>query len=181
MLKKKERQMAKNVNPEMVQRLADVFRGLGATDPDSWARSQLEEGIGQLAHFVFLKQAWHSILDENKVDDWIKEAIRMGETYPASFREHLALALQKVLAHGVNAGELGSLIQLVQYQTLNELCFLLDDGGVASPVNSKDRAWPPIRWALHQVDEERQVIDHIGGLHEYSDGEPAHGRQSGFR
>jgi len=38
--------------------LAALFQKLGARDPDHWARSQVEEGVPQLARFLFLRQAW---------------------------------------------------------------------------------------------------------------------------
>jgi hypothetical protein len=40
-----------------LQELTELFARLGAPRPESWARSQLEEGIPQLARFVFLRQA----------------------------------------------------------------------------------------------------------------------------
>jgi hypothetical protein len=38
--------------------LAATFRKLGARDPEGWADSQVEEGIPQLARYLFLRQAW---------------------------------------------------------------------------------------------------------------------------
>ena len=41
--------------------LTEIFRKLGAEDPEDWARSQIREGIPQLARFLFLREAWRSI------------------------------------------------------------------------------------------------------------------------
>ena len=55
-------------------RLADIFRRLGADDPVGWARSQVDEGIPQLARFAFLKDAWAHVLDEDDAT-WIDREI----------------------------------------------------------------------------------------------------------
>lgn len=38
--------------------LAEEFRRLGAGDPEAWALSEVEDGIPQLARFVFLRRLW---------------------------------------------------------------------------------------------------------------------------
>ena len=38
---------------EQLQKLTQIFRDLGATDPESFASFQLKEGLPQLAHFFF--------------------------------------------------------------------------------------------------------------------------------
>src|SRR5579872_1632644 len=55
-----------------VRELSALFRKLGARNPESWARSQLEENIPQLARFLFLRQAWKLVIDEND-HGWISE------------------------------------------------------------------------------------------------------------
>src|SRR5262249_25800627 len=44
------------------QELTELFRKLGADDPAGWARSQIREGIPQLARYLFLRQAWRQVL-----------------------------------------------------------------------------------------------------------------------
>jgi hypothetical protein len=73
----------RKVDPGELQRLTEVFRQLGADDPHSYANSQLGEGIPQLAHFVFLKQAWSAIEDE-KDTSWIDKYIEWGKDPKAS-------------------------------------------------------------------------------------------------
>lgn len=46
------------IDASELRRLTDVFRQHGARDPESWARSQLGEGIPQLAIFCFTKALW---------------------------------------------------------------------------------------------------------------------------
>jgi hypothetical protein len=38
-----------------LKRLTEIFKEGGAIDPESWASSEIEEGIPQLARFNFLK------------------------------------------------------------------------------------------------------------------------------
>ena len=52
------------------EELTAVFRKLGARDPESWAGSQIREGINQLARFVFLRKAWSLIVKEDDAS-WI--------------------------------------------------------------------------------------------------------------
>jgi hypothetical protein len=50
---------------EMSEDLGDPterFRQLGAIDPESWARSETDEDIAQLARFVFLRQLWELVI-----------------------------------------------------------------------------------------------------------------------
>ena len=60
----------RKATPEEIQRLAEHFRAMGAFDPESWAKSQLEEGIPQYPRLVFLRQAWKSIIAEGDTS-WI--------------------------------------------------------------------------------------------------------------
>ena len=45
-------------NSKALSDLAHLFKIAGASDPEAWARSEVEEGIPQLARFLFLRQAW---------------------------------------------------------------------------------------------------------------------------
>jgi hypothetical protein len=38
--------------------LRDRFSELGADEPESWARSEIVEGIPQLARFLILRKLW---------------------------------------------------------------------------------------------------------------------------
>lgn len=167
---------------QSLARLTAVFRRLGADAPEEWASSEVEEGIPQLGHFVFLKQAWQSVIDEKQPNTWFNQVARNGKRDASSIWGQLSRALQALLSAGVTREQLARVIQLLQYQTLNEMCFLLDGGGFSSPINaSASEGVAPVRWCLLQVDDDANVVGRIDGLHEYSDGEPPNGRQSGFR
>lgn len=169
----------KTTDPDKLRRLTEVFRRLGAVDPKSWARSELEEGIPQLAHFVFLRQAWAGIVDERDVS-WIEESIEDGKDAPNTFWGRLGAALELMKERGVPAEAIVTVVQTMQYQLLGELCQLLDDGGSSSPINAGDD-WPRVSWGLFQLDEEDKPLAAIGGLHEYADCDDPSGREHGFR
>lgn len=57
-------QWLEDVDPETRARaesLRDLFGRLGATEPESWARSEVSEDIAQLGRFVFLNALWRQI------------------------------------------------------------------------------------------------------------------------
>lgn len=166
---------------EQLQKLSQVFRDLGATNPESFASSQLQEGIPQLAHFVFLKQAWENIIDLENIDLWFDHIAQLAEEYPRGLPRQIAEALTPIISKGVSREEIAKLIQLVQYDTLDKLCFMLDDGGFASPLNVRDEEWQPVRWSRIQVDDDGNFVAPISALHEYSNGESPDGKQTGFR
>lgn len=61
--------------PKDQNELAELFRELGAQDPDGWATSQMSEGINQLHRFLFLRQAWRRVVSESD-DAWIDQGMR---------------------------------------------------------------------------------------------------------
>jgi hypothetical protein len=153
-------------NPEELQRLAAVFRELGADDPEAWARSQLEEGIPQLAIYCFTRALWEGVVDEND-HDWIDRKIEWAKAHPRApcaqvgpaLQEMLAKGvIQEMLAKGVNPQAITDLARVMQYELLFHLCSLLDGSrSVDLPVND---------WTLHQVDEQGEPVAIIQGLHE---------------
>lgn len=51
---------------ERAEQLADTFRRLGAEEPAAWAASEVEDGIPQLARFIFLRRLWRG------ADEWMQ-------------------------------------------------------------------------------------------------------------
>jgi len=52
----------KSDDPKALRKLAARFKSLGVNDPESWARSELQEGIPQLGRAVFLRALWDAVL-----------------------------------------------------------------------------------------------------------------------
>ena len=42
--------------------LLDIFKQLGAADPERWADSEESEGVPQVARYQFLRQAWRQVV-----------------------------------------------------------------------------------------------------------------------
>jgi hypothetical protein len=141
------------------QDLAELFRKLGADDPEVWARSQIQEGIPQLARFLFLRQAWQLVVSEDDTS-WIDRGIGRAEKRPDEPYAGVGHALKKLRARGASDEEITDLVRGMQAQLLFSFCFLLDDAGYL-PDEVADMAW-----ALHQVDEAGNVLGTIEGLHE---------------
>lgn len=155
-------------NPDDLRRLTEVFRRHGANDPESWARSQLEEGIPQLAIFCFSKAIWEGVLLENETA-WIEQEIEWARTKPHAPCAQIGPALEEMLAKGVSHQSIIDLVRVMQYELLYHICSLLDDSRtVALPVNN---------WALHQVDDDGKPVAIIQGLHEVLLGMDPTGRE----
>jgi hypothetical protein len=83
----------KSHRPMDQEELTAVFRKLGARNPEGWARSQILEGINQLARFLFLRQAWRLIVSEDDAR-WIESAIKQAEAKPQEPYAGVGLALK---------------------------------------------------------------------------------------
>src|SRR6478736_1156152 len=81
--------------PSDLGELTALFEKLGARSPESWARSQLSEGINQLQRFLFLRQAWSLILREDDTD-WIHGEIARAQRRPDGPYAGVGHALRKV-------------------------------------------------------------------------------------
>lgn len=136
--------------------LTDLFARLGARDPAQWARSEILEGIPQLARFLFLRQAWKLIVSE---DDrtWVRDHVRTDRNEPGGA---ISSALARLLEQGASESDLTTVVRVMQWRLLTGLCYLLDDpGNLEQEVSS-------IAWRLFEVDGNEQPIAVMGGLHE---------------
>ena len=147
----------KKAAPDELRRLAEVFRRHGADDPESWARSQLEEGIPQLAIFCFAKALWQGILDEDDAS-WIDADIEWSKSKPNAPCAQSGRALEEMVAKGVSRQAITDLVRVYQFNALYHASSLLDGSCVVDlPVND---------WALHQTNDDGESVATIQGLHE---------------
>jgi hypothetical protein len=82
-------------------KLTALFRKLGARDPESWAQSEISEGIPQLARFLFLRQAWRNVVAAAD-DRWQSAQIATATRSPNEPGAAAGLAIQRLLAAGAN-------------------------------------------------------------------------------
>ena len=145
--------------PNSLAELSDLFRKLGADDPDQWAASQLEEDIPQLHRYLFLREAWRRIVPEDNVD-WIGAYIHDSESNPSEPYAGIGFALNRCLDKGTAPEDLTEIVRGMQAELLFALAYMLEDPDIRDP-DVRD-----LCWALFAVDEEGQPFAHIGGLHE---------------
>jgi hypothetical protein len=142
-----------------LETLTKIFAQLGARDPESWAESQIENGIPQLARFLFLRQAWRSIVEEGDAS-WIDEAIERAKNDPSEPYAGGGHALVSLKAKGATDDELTDLVRAMQAKLLFSFCYLLEDPG------DLEEEIADVGWALVEVDDEDNIISGIPGLHE---------------
>jgi hypothetical protein len=152
-------------------KLTELFRKLGAEDPESWASSQVEEGINQLGRFLFLRQAWREVISEDD-HSWIQANINHSEKDPLAPCAGIGPALQRLLDKGVDPQDITDVVRIMQYHLLFRLCYLLGDPGDLEPEVEH------IAWALVQIDSDTgEIVDEISGLHESVLGTDPTGRE----
>lgn len=143
--------------------LTEVFRALGARDPEQWARSQLQEGIPQLHRFLFLRQAWEQVVDEND-DSWIDSFIEAARKNPEAPFSGQGLAIERMLALGVSRSDIVELVRNSQAEMIFSLCYLIEDPLFDEEVENRVGM---VGWALVTTDDEFEPTGQtIGGLHE---------------
>lgn len=147
--------------PDNVEELTKLFASLGASEPELWATSQMDEGIPQVLRFMFLKQAWNYIVTEGDTA-WIDEQIENAKKYPEEPYAGLGVALEHCLEHGADPKRLSEIARCLQAQMLFNLGYLLD-----GPAYSMSESLDDVAWGLFQVDEEGKPFgEQIGGLDE---------------
>jgi hypothetical protein len=147
-------------NEQRNAKLADVFLRLGANDPKGWAASEIEEGIPQLATFLFLKTAWRYVVSEIDTT-WIETAIETSSRRPTDPCAGIGPALQRLVDSGVNQQDITDIVRVKQYELLFRLCYLL---GYGSDFENEPE---DVGWILCETDKNGELSGRtIGGLHE---------------
>ena len=141
------------------EELTELFRKLGAREPEDWAASQVEEGINQLGRFLFLRQAWREVFDENDAS-WIQNEIEMSEESPSAPCSGIGPALQRMLAKGADPQDITDIVRTMQYKLLSRICYLLGDPSIPEP------EMQDFSWGLFQLDGEGEIVDINEALHE---------------
>jgi hypothetical protein len=145
--------------PKGIKGLTTLFEQLGAPDPECWARSQIEDGIPQLARYLFLRQAWRNVVSEDD-PSWIDVAIARAKSHPDEPYAGVGHALARLRAKGATDEELTDLVRGMQAVLLFSTCYLLEDPG------DIEEAVAGISWSLVQTDEEGNALDVICVPHE---------------
>jgi hypothetical protein len=142
-----------------LEELTTLFRKLGAPNPDGWARSQHNEGIDQLARFVFLREAWRSVVAPGDVS-WIDRTIENAKQRPGDPCADIGPALERLLKSGADRNDILEVVRVMQYELLFSLCYLLEDPGQLEPEVAD------LSWRLMRTNKDGEAIGTIDGLHE---------------
>jgi hypothetical protein len=107
------------------QELTELFRKLGAPDPEGWAHSQITEGIPQLPRYLFLREAWRHVVSPGD-RSWMSEQRPEDPFEPGG---ELGPALDRILAAGARPEDLTTVVRVMQWHLLARLCVLMEDPG----------------------------------------------------
>ncbi|KAA1257551.1 hypothetical protein LF1_00380 [Rubripirellula obstinata] len=141
------------------KKLAAIFRQLGASDPDSWASSEANENIPQLARYMFLKGAWDRIASDDELS-WIDNVI--ANVPPESNDPYAGAAhsIRRMIAAGVSRTDIATLVRNSQAEFLFDICYMMADPGSVS--GNADL----VNWTLVECDAAGNLGRSINGLHE---------------
>ncbi len=142
-----------------MDRLTSLFEKLGARNPEEWARSQMTEGIPQLARFLFLRQAWRGVVSPSD-PTWIDASLQGYKTNPDAPYAPVGKAIETLQAKGATEQELTELVRGMQAELLFNLCCLVEGPGEVEEEVSD------VAWGLFLLDDEDQPVQSIEGLHE---------------
>jgi hypothetical protein len=142
-----------------IDQLAKRFEALGAPDPAGWAASQVREGIPQLARYLFLRQAWRSIVADGD-STWIAADRAAAAQDPSAPYAGVGMALERLKDAGASDRDLSDLVRGKQAELLFSLCYLLEDPAVEEPEGQD------VLWALVQITEAGEIVGPMSGLHE---------------
>lgn len=140
-------------------KLTALFKRLGAPEPEEWASSQLNEGIPQLHRFLFLRQAWRHVVNEDDaswIDAWVEDANRRPDDPYAG----VGHALKRLRETGAADADILDIVRGVQAEFLFTICYLLGDPNIEEPEAQH------INWGLFSTDDEGAPIESIDSLHE---------------
>jgi hypothetical protein len=149
-------------NQGEINKLAEWFSAFGARDPESWAKSQVEEGINQWGRFVFLHQAWKNIIPDRDTT-WITPLIEEADKKPNDPGAAAGPALRRMLQAGVNPQDITDVVRVMQWHILFDLMYQLSDPSI---VEYPSKNMKHVQWMLFEVDDDENPIDRIDMLHE---------------
>jgi hypothetical protein len=142
-----------------LSRLTRLFEIAGARDPSTWAKSEVDEGIPQLARFMFLRQAWRSIIPDDDIS-WIEREIQSATRNPDAPGSELGVALARLQKAGASPRDLSVVARNAQWQLLHSICYLLSDPSI------EEEELQHVAWRLFEIDEKGNIGRPVGGLHE---------------
>ncbi len=140
-----------------LEEVTEIFRSYGADEPEELARSELEEGIPQLAILSFATAMWSCVVDEDD-DHWIDQEIERTKDCLNDPCAQIGPRVQEMLSRGVSRRAIVDLVRVIQFGALAHAASLID--------GSRVEEVPIQGWKLYQTDEEGHPVVAIRGLRE---------------
>lgn len=142
------------------EKLTEIFRRLGANDPESWAYSQVAEGIPQLGRYLVIRAMWNCVTRSGKTS-WIDYELKHSPESPHG------KALRQILDAGISREAITELVRFKEAEALREVCYLLEDYSSVPENSNPETREEYVRWSLCELDSEDQPTGKsINGLHE---------------
>jgi hypothetical protein len=137
-------------------RALELFRSLGATEPESRAKAETKDDRPALARWLFLQGLWSNVIPDDHA--WPGKWGDLDAPVPA--------AIQRMLDSGIDPQDLTAVVRDAQINALFNMSQLLDDAahGIA---HLQDKIAENVEWRLVEYDGiNRKTKRLIEGLHE---------------
>ena len=119
----------------------------------------MNEGIDQLARYVFLREAWKRVVPPEDAS-WIDARIASSKKRPEQPGAGAGHALQRMLAAGADHQDIHEVVRVMRWELLFSLCYLREDPGQLEPEISD------MSWRLMRTNDDGECLGPIGGPHE---------------
>jgi hypothetical protein len=153
------------------KKLADLFRKLGAPDPEDRAKSELEGEIPQLSRFLFVRQAWKQGVIPDGDTEWIQAFQEEAKKDPKAPLAGVGLALERLIRAGASPADLSDVVRGMQYTTLFALLYLISYPG------DLEEEVKDMGWVLFEMDAAEKIGKTMECLHEDALGLDPTGRE----
>ena len=110
--------------------LAQVFKALGARNPERWATSHVDNGTDELGRFVLLRALWLRTVEPGRLLAQARKDKHAGDSVDRLFKK-------------ADIVDLDALVRYAQRAALTDICKVLDD-----PAHNDDG----IRWSIFRID-----------------------------
>jgi hypothetical protein len=152
-------------------RALELFRTLGASDPEWRAKSESKDGEPQLARWLFMQGLWSNVIPDEYA--WPGKWFDLDAPVPAAAR--------RMLARGIDPNDLTTVVRDAQILLLFNVCQLLDSSAHGIE-DLQEKIAENVEWRLVEYDGKTGKTKRlIEGLHEgFHDADPT-GRDGGPR
>ena len=153
--------------PDVPPELVEAFRRLGVARPESWARSEVREGINQLSRARLLYWLSSNLTQTENGND-LSVATAMGQ-YDRDEEKQSGSGVvshpeapiyKRMLAAGFSERDIRVIIRQAQIKALMDFVCVLDGCG-APPAEAA-----PCSFGVFEVDEKGKPVRHVAALHE---------------